>query len=233
LYQGENLKEEASAIGEVDKSKIPVTGNSRFGCWVCTMVKEDKSLKAFIDKGETWLIPLREFRNWLLELRTTPSAREYKRRNGTMYRKPDGSLGQGPFTMAARQEILRRLLKLEVDTGLSLITVEELKCIDSMWDAEGDLTRRKLVDIYYEVKGTRLPWDSYKTPLFPEDVIEEIKAECEEYDVPFELISMLLIEIEANKGYTRSDIISKAFNSVMNQGWLHFDAIEKGMIDEN
>ena len=48
LYQGENLGEEQSVIGEIDKEKIPVTGNSRFGCWICTMVKEDKSLKAFI-----------------------------------------------------------------------------------------------------------------------------------------------------------------------------------------
>lgn len=233
LYQGENLGEEASVIGEIDKDKIPVTGNSRFGCWVCTMVKEDKSLKAFIDKGETWLIPLREFRNWLLELRTTPSAREYKRRNGAMYRKPDGTIGQGPFTMETRREILRRLLQLEEETGFSLITMEELKQIDAHWDAEGDLTRRMLVETYYEVKGERLPWDAYKTPVFEKDVIDEIRRECEAFDVPFDLISMLIIEIEANKNYTRSDVITKAFNTVINQGWLHFDAIEKGMIDEN
>ena len=32
LYQGENLGEEQSVIGEIDKDKIPITGNSRFGC---------------------------------------------------------------------------------------------------------------------------------------------------------------------------------------------------------
>jgi DNA sulfur modification protein DndC len=130
LYQGENLGEEQSVVGEVDKEKIPVTGNSRFGCLICTMVKEDKSLKAFIDGGADWLVPLRDYRNWLVELRSTASARETKRRNGSMYRMPDGSLGLGPFTMEARQEMLRRLLQLEVDTGLSLITREELKYID-------------------------------------------------------------------------------------------------------
>ena len=51
LYQGENLGEEQSVIGEIDKEKIPVTGNSRFGCWICTMVREDKSLKTFIALG--------------------------------------------------------------------------------------------------------------------------------------------------------------------------------------
>ena len=66
LYQGENLGEEQSTLGEVNKDKIAVTGNSRFGCWICTMVVEDKSLKNFIDKGSVELIPLRDFRNWLV-----------------------------------------------------------------------------------------------------------------------------------------------------------------------
>ena len=77
LYQGENLGEEQSVIGEIDKDKIPVTGHSRFGCWICTMVKEDKSLKNFIDHGATELIPLRDFRNWLVEMRSNPEARDF------------------------------------------------------------------------------------------------------------------------------------------------------------
>ncbi len=233
LYQGENLGEEQSVIGEIDKEKIPITGNSRFGCWICTMVKEDKSLKAFIDRGETWLIPLRDYRNWMLEMRSTPSSRETKRRNGAVYRRPDGSLGLGPFTMEARMEMLRRLLQLEVDTGLSLITLEELKYIDTLWDSEGDLTRRSLVSIYYDVKGVRLPWDDYKVPVFDEEVITQIKVLCAEYDVEFELISKLIIEIEANKNYTNSSMVTKAFDRIVNQGWLHFDRIEKGLQYEN
>lgn len=233
LYQGENLGEEQSVIGEIDKEKIPVTGNSRFGCWICTMVKEDKSLKAFIDRGEEWLIPLRDFRNWMLEMRTTPGAREYKRRNGVMYRKADGTLGEGPFTLETRKEMLRRLLQLEVDTGLSLITVEELKQIDMTWDSEGDLTRRCLVDIYFEVKGHRLPWDEYKMPVFSPEVIDEIARLCNENNVEFELISKLIIEIEANKNYTNNSMVTKAFDKIINQGWLHFDSIEKGLNNEN
>jgi len=233
LYQGENLGEEKSVIGEIDKDKIPVTGNSRFGCWICTMVKEDKSLKAFIDRGETWLIPLRDYRNWLVQLRTMPSARENKRRNGTMYRKADGEIGLGPFTLDTRKEMLRRLLQLEVDTGLSLITMEEIKQIDSMWDSEGDLSRRCLVDIYHEIKGEKLPWDNYKVPVYSEEIIEEIKKQCTENDVEFELISKLIIEIEANKNYTRNSIVSKAFDRILNQGWLHFDNIEKGLKNED
>ena len=233
LYQGENLGEEKSVIGEIDKDKIPVTGNSRFGCWICTMVKEDKSLKAFIDRGETWLIPLRDYRNWMLQMRSTPGTREYKRRNGTMYRKTDGMLGEGPFTMTTRQEMLRRLLQLEMDTGLSLITTEELKQIDLMWDNEGDLTRRSLVNLYKEVTGNTLPWDQYKAPVFPAEVIDEIHTLCDECEVEFELISKLIIEIEANKYYTKGTMVTKAFDRIINQGWLHFDSIEKGLQNEN
>lgn len=233
LYQGEHLGEEQSVIGEIDEDKIPVTGNSRFGCWICTMVKEDKSLKAFIDRGENWLIPLRDYRNWMLEMRSTPSARETKRRNGAVYKKADGSLGLGPFTMETRQEMLRRLLQLEVDTGLSLITIEELKCIDTMWDHEGDLSRRRLVEIYREVKGTQLPWDDYKVPVFDADIIAQVQSLCKEYGVAFELISKLIVEIEANKNYTRSAMVTKAFDRIMNQGWLHYESIEKGLGNEN
>ena len=233
LYQGENLGEETSVIGEIDKEKIPVTGHSRFGCWICTMVKEDKSLKAFIDRGETWLEPLRDFRNWLIELRATPSARETKRRNGQVYVKADGGYGLGPFTMAARVEILRRLLQLEETYNFELITLEELKYIDKTWDEEGDLSRRTLVDLYYEIKGKHLPWDDYKVPVFSEEVIDEIKKQCKENNVEFELISKLIVEIEANKNYTKGSRVTKAFDRIINQGWLHFETIQKGLNHED
>ena len=233
LYQGETLGEEQSVVGEIDKDRIPVTGNSRFGCWICTMVKEDKSLKAFIDKGETWLEPLRDYRNWMVELRSNPAARENKRRNGVMYRKADGELGLGPFTLETRKEMLRRLLLLEVETGLSLITIDELKQIDKMWDSEGDLSRRCLVEMYHEIKGEKLPWDDYKVPVFSEDVINDVKTACQENDVEFELISKLIIEIEKNKNFAQSNMVTKAFDRIINQGWLHFDSIEKGLNNEN
>lgn len=229
LYQGEALGEEKSVIGEIDKEKIPITGNSRFGCWICTMVKEDKSLRAFIDKGETWLSPLREYRNWLIELRNTPEARDKKRRNGAVYRREDGELGLGPFTMETRKLMLRRLLELEKSTSLSLITIEELRYIDYLWDNEGDLSRRCLVDLYYEVFGKKLPWDCFKHPVYDEEIIEEIKQQCANKNIEFELISKLIIEIDANKYFTRSSAVTQAFDKIMNQGWLHFESIERGL----
>ena len=50
----------ASADGEcalVLDTSTPSCGNSRFGCWVCTMVSEDKSMAAMIqnDEEKAWL----------------------------------------------------------------------------------------------------------------------------------------------------------------------------------
>ena len=43
----------------------PSCGNSRFGCWTCTVVERDKSMEAMIDSGQEWLEPLLELRDWL------------------------------------------------------------------------------------------------------------------------------------------------------------------------
>lgn len=237
LYQGENLGEEKSVLGEVDRDKIPVTGNSRFGCWCCTMVKEDKSLQNFINKSvgeeKRILTLLRDFRNELLEMREDSTLRDSKRRNGTVYRKADGTLGLGPFTLDARRKILEGLLDLENQTGLELITIGELKVIDRMWDEEGDLSCRRLVDSYYKVKGKKLPWDDYKTPRFDPEAISAIEEVADKYDIPVELITKLIVSVDENKHITRNNKMQKAFDQIINQNWLHFNTIERVFEDEN
>ena len=233
LYQGENLGEEQSVIGQIDKDKIPVTGNSRFGCWCCTIVKEDKSLQRFIDNGSVELIPLREFRNWLVSIRQNPEFRDNKRRNGKVYQKSNGEYGFGPFKLSARQEILRRLLTLQRDTGFELITNDELKMIDTLWDMEGDLSRRKLVDIYYDVFGVKLPWDEYKEPLYDIEIIQEMQKAAEESEIPFELITKLIVMINSNKYVAKSNKLRKEFDKLINQEWIHYETIKGGLKDED
>ena len=232
LYQGENLSEEDSVVGQVNKDNMKVTGNSRFGCWICTMVKEDKSLKNFIDHGASELIPLRDFRNWLVELRATPEARDYRRRNGSVYLTSSGEYGRGPFTMETRKEILKRLLQLEVETGFELITLEELKMIDKLWEDEGDLSRRSLVEIYAEVKGQKLPWDNYRKAKYDEETIDLLHSLCAKYEVPFDLVSKLMISVDNSKFYTRSAVTAKNVERILNEGWLHFEAIREGLNHE-
>ncbi len=237
LYQGENLGEEKSVLGEVDRDKIPVTGNSRFGCWCCTMVKEDKSLQNFInhsnEEDAKQLTLLRDFRNRLLKMRSDDNMRDHKRRNGTVYKKADGTFGMGPFTLEARRVILEGLLELENETRLELITIAELKAIDKMWDEEGDLTCRNLVDTYYKVKGTKLPWDEYKTARFDDEAITAIKVVAEKYNIPVELITKLIVSVDTNKHITRNNKMQKEFDQIIGQGWLHYDVVEGVLDNEN
>ena len=241
MYQGLDLGEEKSVLGEIDKDKIPITGNSRFGCWCCTIVKEDKSLMNFINNGSDELIPLRDFRNWLIDIRKDSTKRDKKRRDGSVYRKANGEVGLGPFTLEARGEILRELLimqknlqeRYDLYREISLISLEELKYIDSVWEEEGDLTRRKLVDIYYDVYGERLPWDEYKVELFSEEVIEELRNTSVSQNIPFELICKLLTSIEKNKHYVKGNKLEKNFDRIIAQGWVHDEIIQEALQNEN
>ena len=129
--------------------------------------------------------------------------------------------------------ILKRLLELQRDTKMDLITMDELKAIDQMWDNEGDLTKRMLVDTYYEVYGVRLPWDQYKEPLFDQEGIAEIQKVAAEYDLSEELMTKLIVTVEKNKHITRNNRMQKEFDKVIRQDWIHVDAIKDGIRNEN
>ena len=179
------------------------------------------------------MILLRDFRNKLLEMREDSQMRDNKRRNGTVYKKADGTFGMGPFTLEARRQILEGLLQLEIDTGLELITMGELKTIDKMWDEEGDLTCRKLVDTYYKVKGKKLPWDSYKAPRFDEEAIVAIEEVAAKFDIPVELITKLIVSVDENKHITRNNKLQKAFDQIISQNWLHYNSVERAFDNED
>ena len=105
--------------------------------------------------------------------------------------------------------------------------------IDKMWEDEGDLSRRSLVEIYAEVKGQRLPWDSYRNAKYDAETIQLISDLCEKYDVPFELMSKLMISVDNSKFYTRSSVSAKNVERILNEGWLHFEAIREGLKHED
>ena len=89
LYTGSDAGECPFTITKNDKGEVdsPSCGNSRFGCWICTVVKEDKSLTGFIKNGEDWLMPLLDFRAWLLSIRDKHEYRQQFRRDGNHYYK--------------------------------------------------------------------------------------------------------------------------------------------------
>jgi DNA sulfur modification protein DndC len=83
LYQNAN----SSECPLVVDSSTPSCGNSRFGCWVCTVVTEDISLKNMIENGEEWMEPLLELREELKQtqdVQKRKETRELKRRTGQM-----------------------------------------------------------------------------------------------------------------------------------------------------
>jgi DNA sulfur modification protein DndC len=83
MYQG------ATADGEcplVVDSNTPSCGDSRFGCYVCTMVSQDKSMKAMIqnDNEKEWMLPLLELRDKYLNIENDSFRREFWRMDGKL-----------------------------------------------------------------------------------------------------------------------------------------------------
>ena len=118
-----------------DQSEAPSCGtaSSRFGCWTCTVVQKDRSAEAFVEAGYGDLEPLLEFRDWLKALREQGDKRMAVRRNGSVNVIGEGRLIPGPFTMAARREVLDRLLEVQGEVGLELITPGEIEAIKTVW----------------------------------------------------------------------------------------------------
>lgn len=85
LYQDSSSGECPLVVDKSIKESAGSCGNSRFGCWVCTVVSEDKALTGFIQSGEDWMKPLLNFRNWLVSIRDDRTKRMKYRMNGQIY----------------------------------------------------------------------------------------------------------------------------------------------------
>ena len=75
-------------LSQQDKTSSNSCGNSRMGCWCCTVVTKDKSLTGFIETGwHNELKPLLKYRNWLVSIRDNEEYRCFYRMNGSVYTK--------------------------------------------------------------------------------------------------------------------------------------------------
>lgn len=124
-----------------DRTEAPSCGtkSSRFGCWTCTVVEKDRSAEAFVDAGHGDLEPLLALRDWLKEIREDNKRRSPRRRNGTLNFVGEGRLIPGPFTLAARREILDRLLETQKEVGFELISADEIEIIHRQWAADASV----------------------------------------------------------------------------------------------
>lgn len=135
-------------------------GQSRFGCWICTVVKEDKSMSSLINSGVVWMKPLLDFRNRLVENRNVSELRCETRRNGQRAVDETGH-NMGNYTMAYRIQLLRELLIIQKETqdhraSIDLITNQELIAIQVLWYRDGNFSTT-VNDIYNEVYGYSIP----------------------------------------------------------------------------
>ena len=108
-------------------------GQSRFGCWVCTVVKDDKSMRSLIKNGREWMRPLYDFRMELDSERNILENRMPFRRDG---RRAVNDMG--PYIFKYRAKILKRLLEVQhelqqVDPKIRLISDQELIAIQVNW----------------------------------------------------------------------------------------------------
>ena len=159
----------ASADGEcpmVIDTSTPSCGNSRFGCWICTLVTEDKSMNAMIknDEEKAWMLPLLDFRNYIASMEDKSvdrNRRDFRRMTGKLTWH-NGRLVHGPYTKEVREDFLRRLLELDIlihEIGpeeikdVPLITMEELRMIRKLWLDEKREFDDSLPRIYEEVTG--------------------------------------------------------------------------------
>ncbi len=130
-------------------TSTPSCGNSRFGCWVCTVAQKDSSMEALVDNGQDWLEPLLDFRQYLAETGNPEKKHQYRDirgRDGRVIFKKDGTLAARTYKLEASQEMLRRLLRTEQqvqregpDPEARLIEDEEILEIRRLWRTERQL----------------------------------------------------------------------------------------------
>lgn len=185
LYRNANAGDCPLVIDET----TPSCGNSRFGCWTCTVVTKDKSMEGLIENGEEWMQPLSEIRNFLVETRDNPEIYRQKERR-------DGSVKEnlwGPYLFETRVEILRRILKaqkaIEQTEGVELITHQELVLIQYHWFRDC-FFKTKVSDIYNRIFKTKIDMSKQEEKFKQE--AELLKKSCKEQPKDVELIQDLL-----------------------------------------
>jgi DNA sulfur modification protein DndC len=205
MYKG------ASEDGEcplVVDSTTPSCGDSRFGCWVCTLVEKDKSMQAMIqnDEEKEWMLPLLELRNDL-DVQDDRYLRDFRRMTGAVQLFNDRPI-HGPYVQAAREQWLRRVLEAQRmvrELGpahvseIELISLEELHEIRRIWVVEKHELEDSLPRIYEETTGQSFPGKAINdNVIFGADEMRLLKDLCGDDHLHYELTRELL---DVERGY--------------------------------
>ncbi|WP_370589276.1 DNA phosphorothioation system sulfurtransferase DndC [Thermoactinomyces sp. CICC 10521] len=183
LYQDSDG--ECPLVIDADSKKVSC-GNSRFGCWTCTVVNEDKALSGFINNGVEWLKPLLEFRNHLVEIRGDRRKRQKQMINGRRYLTTNLDGVDRSRAVRVPESELDDWLKRN---GVDLRTVEDLHLIVEV-PVEGELfpvektlglgpftlkTREELLNRLLATQERIRTEYGMEVELISEEEIEEIK----------------------------------------------------------
>ncbi len=149
----------------------PSCGNSRFGCWTCTVVDRDKASEGLLASGDTRMKRLLKFRETLVHYRDPENGfRDMVRKNGAE--------GPGPFKLESRKKLLSQLLALEKETDLSLISEEELLWIQTFWNsARGPDSGNGVASILSHQRGYAMPMSTSRDDDQLRKIEQEVAAE--------------------------------------------------------
>ncbi len=125
-------KGECPLIPTQNKKNFKSGCGMRFGCWVCTLVREDKTLKNQILENP-YLKPLYEFRQFMIETCSLPESRSGIRRSGQYIGK-----GKGVLKLSVRKLLLSNLINLQTKLGKQIITSQEIDLIKNFWRKDED-----------------------------------------------------------------------------------------------
>ena len=226
MYQEAN----AAECPLVVDTSTPSCGNSRFGCWTCTVVTRDKSMDSLLEGGEDWLEPLAEIREELKRTQdhdTKLLVREHKRRNGKVmfcWKETDDT-SAGPYTLEYCQGLLEKLLLAQIkvrkngpDPEMTLILDDEVHEIQRIWRMERGDWENSAYQIYKKVTGKELNKEDDQGAFGKEE--QEILAKvAENNDVPQVLLSKLLDAEWSAQGMTRHSKVYDKINKILNEEW--------------
>ncbi len=236
LYRNTSAQGECPLV--VDET-TPSCGNSRFGCWTCTVVKKDKAMEGLIDSGEDWMLPLLDFRDFLASTQNPekkPEIREHRRRNGQITILND-KLVHGPYTLKFCKELLEKLLNIQKlvrkkgpDPNVELITDVELEEIRKIWRTERQDWEDAVPTIYAKIFGQR-DWIVEDTFSFSKKDKEILKAICDEKDVPVTLVSKLLDTEQQMDGMSRRAKIQDRIDEIFHEDWRSKEEVYSNIDD--
>jgi len=233
MYRGASADNECPLV--VDTG-TPSCGNSRFGCWVCTLVDEDKSMTAMIqnDVEKEWMLPLLKLRKEF-DFSSSDEAhereresRDFRRITGATFLHK-GRLVHGPYTQDTRAHWLTRVLEVQKwisehrppgFDSIEIISLAELEEIRRIWIMDKHEIEDLVPQLYESILGEEYPIARQTlNPVLTGEALAALKELCGADSLHYELVRNLLdIESRFQSSYKRRGVL-KELESAIKKGY--------------